>query len=100
MHPAKIQKRANAPFAALYRAAGLAGLPGTRRQSRQADPRRVAAGFARRLRALLASMDFRQLAGPMAVFFLWPPRPRHGPATAAEDNRRDRGTEDRHRHVR
>jgi hypothetical protein len=99
MCAAKIQKRANAPFAALYRPAGLAGLPGTCRQPRQACYRRLVAGFGRRLRALLASVDFRQLAGPAAVFFLWPPRSRHGPATAAEDHRRHRGTVDRHRQL-
>jgi hypothetical protein len=100
MYTAKIQKRANAPFAALYRPAGLAELPGTRRQPRRAGHRRLAAGFGRRLRALLASLDFRQLAGPTAVFFLWPPRPRHGPATTAQDHRPHRGAADRHRQVR
>jgi hypothetical protein len=40
-------------------------------------PRRAGAvaGLARRLRGLPGSVDFRQLAGPAAVFFLWPPRP-------------------------
>jgi len=97
MYAAKIQKRANAPFAVLYPAAGPAGLPGTRHQSRH---QQLATRFARRLRTLLASIDFRQLAGPTAVFFLWPPRPCHGsPATTAQDHRRHRGAVDRHRQV-
>ena len=99
MYAAKIQKRANAPFTVLYQAAGPARLPGTRRQPHQAGHRRLAAGFACRLRALLASIDFRQLAEPTAGFFLWPSRPRHGPATAAQDHRRNSDTIDRHRQV-
>ena len=100
MYAAKIQKRANAPFAVLYRAAGPTGLPGTHRQSRQTGHHQLSTRFARRLRTLLASMDFRQLAGPTAVFFLWPPRPCHGsPATTAQDHRRHRGAVDRHRQV-
>jgi hypothetical protein len=52
-------------------------------------PRRAGiavAGLARRLRGLPGSVDFRQLAGPAAVFFLWPPRPGRraaGPAPGA-----------------
>ena len=99
MYPASIHKRANAPFAALYRPARPDELPGTHRQPRQAGHRRLATGSARRFRALLVSMDFRQLAGPMAVFFLWPPRPRHSPAAAAQDHRRHSGTADRRREV-
>ena len=100
MYAAKIQKRANTPFAVLYPAAGPTGLPGTRRQSRQTGHHQLATRLARRLRTLLASMDFRQLAGPTAVFFLWPPRPCHrSPATTAQDHRRHRGAVDRHRQV-
>jgi hypothetical protein len=84
MYPATIRKRASAPSAALYRPAGPAELPGT--QPRQAGHRHLVTGSARRLRALPASINFRQLAGPAAVFFLWPPRPRHSPATAAQDH--------------
>ena len=86
MYPATIHKRASAPSAALYRPAGPAELPGAHRQPRQAGHRHLVTGFARRLRALPASINFRQLAGPTAVFFLWPPRPRHSPATAAQDH--------------
>ena len=71
MCPAKVHKRANAPFAALYRSVEPVELPGAPRQPRH---RHTAAGFASRLRALLTSIDFRQLAGPTAVFFLWPPK--------------------------
>jgi hypothetical protein len=100
MYAAKIQKRANTPFAVLYPAAGPTGLPGTRHQSRQTGHHQLSTRFAHRLRTLLASMDFRQLAGPTAVFFLWPPRPRHRiPATTAQDHRRHRGAVDRHRQV-
>ena len=83
MYPATIHKRASAPSDALDRPAGPAERPGT--QPRQAGHRHLVTGFARRLRALPASINFRQLAGPTAVFFLWPPRPRHSPATAAQD---------------
>jgi hypothetical protein len=88
MYPAKIHKRANAPLAALHRRVAPAGLSRTRRPPRQTGHRHPVAGFARTLRALLASIDFRQLAGPAAVLFLWPPRPRHGPATAGQDHHR------------
>ena len=83
MYPVTIHKRASAPSAALYRPAEPAVLPGARRR---VSRRHLATRLARRLRALLASMDFRQLAGPTAVFFLWPPRPRHSPAAAAQDH--------------
>jgi hypothetical protein len=96
MYWTTIQKRAKPPFAALYRPVEL---PGTLRQPRRGGHRRLATGFVRRFRAPLASLDFRQLAGPTAVFFLWPPRPRHGPATAAQDHRRNSDTVDRHRQV-
>lgn len=100
MYAAKIHKRAHVPFAVLYRAAGPAGLPGTRRQPRQAGHHQLPTRFASRLRTLLASIDFRQLAGPTAVFFLWPPRPCHGsPATTAQDHRGHRGAVNRHRQV-
>jgi len=52
-------------------------------------PRRAGAvaGLTRRLRGLPGWADFRQLAGPAAVFFLWPPRPGRpaaGPALGAD----------------
>jgi hypothetical protein len=94
-----IQKRAKPRFAALYRPVGPVELPRTLRQPRQSGHRRLATGFARRLGALLASIDFRQLAGPTAVFLLWPPRPRHGSAITAQDHRRNSDTVDRHRQV-
>jgi hypothetical protein len=55
-----------------------------------AGPRRAGAavaGLARRLRGLPGSVDVRRLAGPAAVFFLWPPRPGRraaGPAPGAD----------------
>jgi hypothetical protein len=79
MYPVKVQGRANAPIAARYRSVAPAGLTGPSHQPRH-RPRAAgiasrprAAGIASRVRALLISRDFRQLAGPMAVF-LWPPR--------------------------
>lgn len=79
MSPASIREPAKAPVADPHRQAErdpVAIAPG-----RPAGPatgtRKAGAavtGLARRLRALPASMDLRQLAGPAAVFFLWPPR--------------------------
>lgn len=83
MYPATLKKRASAPSGALYRPAEPAVLPGVHRR---VNYRHLATGLACRLAALLASMDFRQLAGPTAVFFLWPPGPRHSPAATAHDH--------------
>jgi hypothetical protein len=84
MYPAKIQERPKVPFAAGYQPVQPGELPpSTVRQIRHRHP---VTESARRLCTLLASIDFRQLAGPTALFFLWPPRPSHGPATATQQD--------------
>jgi hypothetical protein len=84
MHPAKNQELANAPIAGPRRRAERDPVTYPARQARQVRHRYPANGFGRRLCVLLASMDFQQLAGSAAVFFLWPPRPRRRPATAQD----------------
>ena len=88
MPPAKVRELPEAAIAGSHRQAGRD--PAAIRPGRPARPaagtRRAGAaiaGFARRLRGLPGSVDFRQLAGPAAVFFLWPPRPGRGAAGPA-----------------
>ena len=73
MYPPGTQKPAEAPITGPHRQAERNRVAYTARQAPRASRRHAVRGFARRLRALLASLDFRQLAGPMAMFFLWPP---------------------------
>ena len=88
MPPTRVREQPEAPIAGPRRQSGRAAAaipPG--RPARPATGTRRAgaavAGFARRLRGLPGSMDFRQLAGSAAVFFLWPPRPGRGAAGPA-----------------
>ena len=77
MQPTRATEPANAPTGILYRQPRherrtYAARQVSHRHARTGSP---ATGFARRVRTLPGSMTFRQLAGPAAVFFLWPPRP-------------------------
>jgi hypothetical protein len=77
MQPTRATEPANAPTGILYRQPRHERRTYTARQvshrhTRTGSP---ATGFARRVRTLPGSMTFRQLAGPAAVFFLWPPKP-------------------------
>jgi hypothetical protein len=88
MSPTKIRERPEAPIAGPHRQAGRdpAAIPPGRPVRPATGTRRAGAavaGFARRLRGLPGSTDFRQLAGSAAVFFLWPPRPGRGAAGPA-----------------
>ena len=88
MSPTRVRELPEAPIAGPHRQAGrnLAAIPPGRPARPATGTRRAGAavaGFARRLRGLPGSMDFRQLAGPAAVFFLWPPRPGRGAAGPA-----------------
>ena len=88
MSPTRVRELPEAPIAGPHRQAGRdpAAIPPGRPAGPATGTRRAGAavaGFARRLRGLPGSMDFRQLAGPAAVFFLWPPRPGRGAAGPA-----------------
>ena len=80
MSPTRVRELPEALIAGPHRQAGRdpAAIPPRRPAGPATGSRRAGAavaGFARRLRGLPGSMDLRQLAGPAAVFFLWPPRP-------------------------
>ena len=98
MSPTRIRELPEAPIAGPHRQAGRdpAAIPPGRPAGPATATRRAGAavaGIARRLRALPGSMDFRQLAGPTAVFFLWPPRPGRGAAVPPRS--RDRQSQPR-----
>jgi hypothetical protein len=99
MYPARTQKLAEAPITGPHRQAERDRVAYTARQAPRASHHHAVRGLARRLLALLASLDFRQLAGPMAIFFLWPPRPRRGPVTDPQDHGRRPAAMDPHRHM-
>jgi len=88
MSPTRIRELPEALIAGPHRQAGRdpAAIPPGRSARPATGTRRAGAavaGFARRMRGLPGSMDFRRLAGPAAVFFLWPPRPGRGAARPA-----------------
>ena len=74
MSPTGVRELPEAPIAGPHRQAGRdpAAIPPGRPAEPATATRRAGAavaGIARRLRALPGSMDFRQFAGPTAVFF-------------------------------
>ena len=77
MQPTRAREPANAPTGILYRQPGRDRRTSAARQvsHRNTGTGSPATGFARRVRTLPGSMTFRQLAGPAALFFLWPPKP-------------------------
>jgi hypothetical protein len=79
MQPTRAREPANAPTGILYRQPGRDRRTPAARQvgHRNTGTSSPATDFAPRVRTPPGSITFRQLAGPAAVFLLWPPGPQN-----------------------